>query len=496
MAFLITAGHDRPTINKKRRQWSIAPAPAPSSAHFEGYELFTELPNVVGLVLFRWIRDVTLWATSVRGVSQELFRETAAPDRLPEWACEKVDRFRAQANVFANLVIAPGSTDPADVVRACVEISEWADEENFTATAAAFVEAAARVHPLDPELAFRAGLLNRRNAVYGRSALWYQRGIGIARRTASWPSYVDNFLGWGNLEIIRGREVPARKLLMKGYNAAKKYNLRDLSARAQHELFMLAVQQDDYITAYDHAMLALQLYPRDNPFFPYLVHDLAQTWVCQRYGSVALPLLIEARSIIAGHDMEIAANIASAAGLDGDRDQFEAAWDEVALETTKAIPKAASALISVAEGACALRLMNQAIEIAERALRFAGERGELNDQARARVLLEKLRAGDRFEPMKPPDKVQQLATLLMKELPLSFFLLIRAAASVSATQEPSARSNAGRCSGRCAACLVHPLLRRCGAIRSDRAFAASGDRDDERNQCEVPGPHDGLQSWQ
>jgi hypothetical protein len=122
--------------------------------------------------------------------------------------------------------------------------------------------------------------------------------------------------------------------------------------------------------------------------------------------------------MIVGHDMEIAGNIAGAAGLDGDRDQFEAAWDEVALETTKAVPKAASALISVAEGAFALRLMSQAIEITERALRFAGERGELNDQARARVLLEKLRGGDRFEPVKPPDKVQHLATLLMKELPM------------------------------------------------------------------------------
>ncbi len=419
MPLLITAGNDRPTTSKKRRRWSIAPAPAASSAHFEGYELFTELPNEIGLVLFRWIRDVILWATSERGVNLELFRETGVPDRLPEWACEKVaERFRAQANVFANLVVAPTSTNPEDVVRACIEISDWADEESCTTIAAAFMEAAARVQPMDPELAYRAGLLNRRNAAYGRSTLWYQRGIGTARRTANWPSYVDNYLGWGNLEIIRGRNDPARNLLIKGYNAAKKYNLRDLSAHAQHDLFMLAVQQDDYVSAYDHAMLALQVYPRDNPAFPYFVHDLAQTWVCQRYGSVALPLLLEARSIIAGHDMEIAANIAGAAGLDGDRDQFDAACDEVQLKTTKAIPKAASALISVAEGAFALRLMSQATEIAERALRFARERGELNDESRARALLERLRAGERFEPVKPPEKVQQLARLLMKELPL------------------------------------------------------------------------------
>jgi hypothetical protein len=229
---------------------------------------------------------------------------------------------------------------------------------------------------------------------------------------------VDNYLGWGNLEIIRGREVQARTLLLKGFRAATKYNLRDLSARAQHELFMLAVQQNEYSTAYDHAMVALQLYPRDNPFFPYLVHDLAQTWVCQHYGSVALPLLIASRSVITGHDMEIAANIAGAAGLDGDRDQFEAAWDEVALKTTRAIPKAASALISVAEGAFALRLTKQAIEIGERAVKFARERGELNDEARARALVERIRAGERLEPSKPPDKVHQLAKLLMKELPL------------------------------------------------------------------------------
>lgn len=419
MPLLITAGNDRPTTSKKRRRWSIAPAPQPSSAYFEGYEVFEEFPNALGLVLFRWIRDVRLLATSDHTARHELFRESTSPDLLPRWASSDVDpQLRGAANVFARLVVSPGSADPDDVVRACMDVSAWADRENFPATAATFMEVAACVRPLDADLAYRAGLLNRRNAAYGRSTLWYQHGIGVGRRTGNWPSYVDNYLGWGNLEIIRGREVQARILLLKGYNAALKYNLRDLGARAQHELFMLAVQQDDYAIAYEHAMVALQLYPRDNPFFPYLVHDLAQTWVCQHYDSVALPLLIATRSVIVGHDVEIAANIAGAAGLDGDRDQFEAAWDEVALKTTRAIPRAASALISVAEGAFALRLTKQAIEIAERAMKFAHERGELNDEARARGLLDRIRAGDRLEPTKPPDKVYQLARLLMKELPL------------------------------------------------------------------------------
>lgn len=419
MPLLITAGNDRPTTSKRRRRWSIAPEPRPSSAHFEGYELFEEFPNELGLVLFRWFRDVRLWATSDRTAGQELFRESTSPDLLPRWASSDVDQqLCGVANVFADLVVFPASTDPDDVVRACMNVSTWADSENFTATAAAFMETAAWVRPLDADLAYRAGLLNRRNAAYGRSTLWYQRGIGVGRRTGNWPSYVDNYLGWGNLEIIRGRAGLARTLLLKGYKAAMKYNLRDLGARAQHELFMLAVQQDEYSIAYDHAMVALRLYPRDNPFFPYLVHDLAQTWVCQHYSSVALPLLIASRSVIAGHDMEIAANIAGAAGLDGDRDQFDAAWDEVALKTTKAIPRAASALISVAEGAFALRLTKQAIEIAERAGKFAHERGELNDKERACALLERIRAGERLEPTTPPGKVCQLARLLMKELPL------------------------------------------------------------------------------
>src|SRR5215213_3974652 len=224
MALLISAGNDRPTTSKKRRRWSIAPAPQPSSAVFEGYELFEEFPSELGLVLFRWIRDVRLWATSDRAAGQELFRESTSPDLLPRWASYDDDeQLRGAANVFAHLVVSPGSTDPDDIVRACMDVSTWADSENFTATAAAFMEVAAWVRPSDADLAYRAGLLNRRNSAYGRSTLWYQHGIGVGRRTGNWPSYVDNYLGWGNLEIIRGREVQARTLLLKGYKAAMKY---------------------------------------------------------------------------------------------------------------------------------------------------------------------------------------------------------------------------------------------------------------------------------
>jgi tetratricopeptide (TPR) repeat protein len=419
MPILMSAGQDSPPISPKRRRWSVAPAPAPPAAAFEGYAFFRELPNVSGLLLFRWFRDVILWVGSSPRHRQGLFREATDPELLAGWACDNVEEaLRSPARVFADLTLSPATISEEEIIGACIAVAIWAGEQGNTAAAAAFYDAAAWVQPLDPEHAYRAGLGNRRNAAYGRSKSWFQRGIGIARRTANWPSYVLIYLAWGNLEIIRGREVEARALLMKGFKAASKYNLRDLSARAQHDLFMLAVQQDDYSGAYQHAHLALQLYPRDNPFFPYLVHDLAQTWACQRFGSVALPLLLVVRSIISGHEMEIAGNVAGAAGLVGNRDLFDQASDEVCLRTTKAIPKAASALISVAEGAFALRLIGQAIEFGERALKFAIERQEVSDEKRARELLDRLRRGDRIEPVQPPELVQHLATLLMKELPM------------------------------------------------------------------------------
>ncbi len=391
-----------------------------SAQSYDGYQILDELPSETGLVAFEWLRAVYRWASlDDRENSAGLFHQLR-DGCITSWGATAVDAALAErASTFRQLVAAPERTRPDGLVRACVELSDWASDEGLPATSALFAEAATALSPDDPDLAFRAGRANRRNVAYGRAVLWFQRGTGMARRTANWQSYIDCWLGWGNLEIVRGRFDAARRLLLRAYRASKKYNLPELAAAAQHDLFMLCVDQRQFSSAYKHAAEALEGYPPDHPSYPYIVHDLAQTWALDGYGAVALPLLTAVREFITAPSaqIQIAGNIAGAAGLVGDMDQFYAAWDYVSKHATRPMPYVAAALATVAEGAFALRLNRQAGEAAASALRFAQQRQEPAEEKRASDILEKLRNGAiPAPPRDPPESIRDLAALLLSRL--------------------------------------------------------------------------------
>jgi hypothetical protein len=182
---------------------------------------------------------------------------------------------------------------------------------------------------------------------------------------------------------------------------------------------MLAVDQQKFGEAYQHASTALALYAPAHPSYPYLVHDLAQTWALDGYGVLALPLLVAMRRIIVvpNAQIQIEANIAGAAGQTGDMDAFFSAWDYVSANATKPLPYVAAALASVAEGAYALKLYRQASEAATTALRFARQRQEATEEQRALNLLERLRLGHPPpEPRAPPAELRDLAKTLVAQL--------------------------------------------------------------------------------
>ncbi|HEU4453468.1 MAG TPA: hypothetical protein VFR81_10420 [Longimicrobium sp.] len=391
-----------------------------SAQSFECYQVLDELPSETGLVIFEWLRAVYLWSgiderERLAGLFQPLCEGCST-----SWGAASVDAALApSANAFRQLVMAPERIRPDGLVHACVELSDWASDQGYPATSALFAEAASALSPEDPDLAFRAGRANRRNVAHGRAVLWFQRGTGMARRTANWQAYVDCWLGWGNLEIVRGRFDAARRLLIRAYRASQKYNLPELGAAAQHDLFMLCVEQRQFSNAYKHAAEALEAYSPDHPSYPYIVHDLAQTWARDGYGSVALPLLVAVRQFITAPSaqIQIAGNIAGAAGLVGDMDQFYAAWDYVSKHATRPMPYVAAALATVAEGAFALRLNRQASEAAASALRFAQQRQEVADEKRASELLDKLRQGaSPAPPRDPPEAIRNLAATLLSRL--------------------------------------------------------------------------------
>jgi len=179
---------------------------------------------------------------------------------------------------------------------------------------------------------------------------------------------------------------------------------------------MLCVDERRFTEAYQHAASALSLYSATDPPFPYLVHDLAQTFALDGYGALALPLLLAVRTIIdvPSAQIQIAGNIAGAAGLVGDLDQFYAAWDEVSRLATHPGPYVAAALITVAEGAYALRLTRQAVDAATKGYQFAKQRKEPTEERRATEILEKVRQA--IPPPQPPRTKPELVNLASRLL--------------------------------------------------------------------------------
>jgi tetratricopeptide (TPR) repeat protein len=417
---LQTPGQDRPPTTRKRRLWTVAPGPPPSAQPYEGLEILNEIPTATGLALFEWLRAAHLWAKVDREKAVGLFWPAETKDVVTSMGWHTIEPpLDAIAASFAQLVATPERVGSDRLAAACTTVSEWATEAGNVATAAAFAEAAARLSPDDPGLCFRAGRANRHNTAYDRAVLWFQRGTGMARRSADWTAYIDCWIGWGNLEIARGRFNAAERLLIRAYRAAQKHNLPELGGAAQHDLFMLCVDQRRLSDAYVHASKALALYPPDHPFYPYLIHDLAQTWVVEGWATLALPILMAVRQLITSQPvlLQINGNVAGAAGMAGDMDTFYAAWDAVSAVAARSLPHVAGALSSVAEGAWALRLHRQAADVASTALRFAQQRQERAEEQRARSLLDKLR---RAEPpprlREPPHEVRTLADLLLTRL--------------------------------------------------------------------------------
>lgn len=420
MAVLKKPGEDRPPTRLTRRLWTVAPAPMLPASTFDGYGIIEENPSPTGLVLFRWFRAVHLWVTTDPTSVGSLFEEADASRPCPAWVRQSVPQELCQQTaIYDRVATAPASVVPADLAAACAKVSEWASEGGNVVTATAFIEAAAWLQPDNPDLIFRAGRANRHSVAYGRAGLWFQRGIDVSRRSGNWTSYIDCLLGWGNLEIARGRFGEARRLLARAYRTARKYNIRELGAAAQHDLFVLCVDEKRFDDAYQHASAALNLYSNHDAPFPYLVHDLAQTFALDRYGVLALPLLTAVRPLIdaPSSQVQIAGNIAGAAGLAGDLDRFYDAWEEVSRLATRPAPYVAAALISVAEGAHALHLTRQAIEAASKGYQFAQQRQEATEERRATELLEKLRLGTTPAPSRdPPERIRELADVLLDRL--------------------------------------------------------------------------------
>ncbi|HEU0053090.1 MAG TPA: tetratricopeptide repeat protein [Longimicrobium sp.] len=285
-----TAMHRKRTASStaSRRQ-RVPPALTRGPERFEGLPILDEIKGDLGLVLWRSVRNILLWAATPAERRGSLFAGGAAAVRFDDLVgAHPEPELLAPLSVIVSLLERPGEADLPRVVNACRRIAFWAENRGALGTALEFTQAAALAAPESASLAFAVGRLSRRRAEYDRAESWYARAVILGRQTLDWKSYALAFSGMGNLYVQRGNYPAARRAQLRCLRASRRNGLRAIEAGANHDLFAIAVETGAGFEADELANQALQAYGPSNPMVPRLAYDVAYHWALQGYFPGAL----------------------------------------------------------------------------------------------------------------------------------------------------------------------------------------------------------------
>lgn len=261
------------------------------------WEVLEDNGGTVGLVLWEALRDVRLWTRAER--RPRLFRRPSREHRARLEAAPVAEPALADAlRTFAELVDAPAIVEPAKLAEACGEVYSWAEARALLDTAAHFAEAAALVDAAvarsDPTAAERANMAARtcrRAALSSQSAMWYQRGHGLAVRAGADEQAIRAMIGYGGLMYGLGRYDRARRFLNRAARRARNTGRTREAAEAEHDLLTIASELRLFHMGELHARTALRDYPIHHPRIPFFVHDVAYLLVVNGAYSPAIPLV-------------------------------------------------------------------------------------------------------------------------------------------------------------------------------------------------------------
>ncbi|HEY0019989.1 MAG TPA: hypothetical protein VGC13_27055 [Longimicrobium sp.] len=373
--------------------------------------ILDEVPGDLGVLLWRSVRNVALWASTPAAQRGALFCGGAADVREADVGRLPVEpELVAPLSVMVRLLETPARMDVMRMVNACRRVSLWAEQRGSLATALEFMQAAAQTAPQVAALAYAVGRLARRRAEYDRAESWYGRAIVQARRTGDWRTYALGYSGLGNLNTQKGNFPVARRAQMRGLRAALRHNLTDLQGIAFHDLFVTHIETGAGADSTSLAARAFAAYGADHPFVPRLAYDLAYHWTLQGYFEQALSVASAMEHVFdAPAELALVLGlVARAAGGTANVRVFEEArtrLDDV-LGAGAEYDTAARALLGVSYGAGSLKRWELAEATALRALEIANQRREGRVVMAAEAALSFVRSRPEPSPRIEPEEVQ------------------------------------------------------------------------------------------
>lgn len=416
---------NRPRKPRRRWRWHVPPALVHGGESLEGAQVLDEVQGPLGLLLWETYRDVALWAATAPEDRDELFSAGAAAQRRSAMEGVGADAVLERALRGAAAVLAdPAGTQEQDVLAACRQAADWAEQRGLLATAVTLATAAALASPAHAGAAFRVGQIARNKGENARAETWFRRAIGLGRQAKDWLSYSEAFLGLGNLYKQRGNFPAARRFYIRGLRAARRHALRDVQGRALHDMFTIAVEISTPSEAQELARQAFRAYGPRHPKLPALAHDVGYFWMSQGLFEPALEVL---RAVLPhlhhpSDRIMCVGNVGRAAGATGDRAGFDDAWEQVwaSQGDWDRLPLASQGLAQLAHGASSLRDWVRAERAAESA-RDLGQRMGMGavvmevesvlDAARRKKNLERPAA-----PETAPDDTEDLAADFVRSL--------------------------------------------------------------------------------
>ena len=409
-------GENSSAVERTPRPQRIPPKPPP----LPELSVLKDFENALGIVLWKALRDVRTWAEVEPERRRRHFRPPTQEVRERyAYARHEAPDLEVPLAAFALLVQAPEAVDAEQLANACESVFQWAEARGMNLTALHFAEAAAEAVPMDAARANQAARMARRNLMRSRAATWHMRAYRLAQRTGKKREVVWALLGYGAMMRDAGNFDEARRFIERAARRAVALRKRKEAGMAYHDLYVIAVEQQQFMLAIKHARSAFHLYPVRNPSIPRLAHDLAFLFVrlCHFSSGIvvaakAIPLMLQAVEKALAWS-----TLAWAAGGAGQRIRFHEA-EHAALQLVPDHPDFAPAIfIHLAEGARALADWGRAHRYAEAARGAAQVADSPALEAEAAELLSSIAARQPAPPHLPanPD-IESLVSLVLDRL--------------------------------------------------------------------------------
>jgi tetratricopeptide (TPR) repeat protein len=383
------------TTSKRRQPQRLPPPITHGAEALDGEVILNEHPDELGLLLWKTVRSIRLWAELGEGERGRAFDQEAHHRRL-----ERLNAASVPAEIAGPLTRAADVLHPrarsATIAAACRSVAQWSSSQGAVGTAIEFLQAAALALPTDAALAHDLARLARTHAEYLRAETWYRQAIARARRAGQWYDFARAYIGLGNTFRLRGSFPQARKCLIRGLRAAKRFSHQPLVAAGYHDLMVLALNsgRPAEVTRYAHA--ALHAYGQGHSNLPALAFDYGAFILESGYFAEALRIFRSVPDTFGQpiHQLTRYSAIVRAAGALRDRSVYAEAWSaaEALIDRADVVSAATYALMDMARGAEGMGDVEAAERTALRSVEAASEHGETALEQEALAVLASARS--------------------------------------------------------------------------------------------------------